>query len=179
MSDKQTFIVKHSNPRWREVMDRGIAAIREWCERADAQITLRDVLRTLDQNAAMWPALTDFARQVSWPVTQRDGTVKQATSDDMKDVMTATFEQETRMAPGLRGGFVMLGARTSKYGKKKMADFLAFVRAEGNDRGVVWSDEARDKFDKYIPADGFPDVTDPNEPELPDGWRANDINEGL
>ena len=148
--DKRTFIVQHSNDRWRDVMERGIAAIREWCEHADAQFTLRDVVRSLDQNAAMWPALTDFAKQVAWPVTQRDGTVRQADAYDMKDVMTAAFEEETRMTPGLRGGFVMLGARTSKYGKKKMGQLLTFIRAEGNDRGVVWSEKAKEKFAEYI-----------------------------
>lgn len=150
MSDKLLFIVKHDNPRWRDVMERGIAAIREWCEFRDGQFLMSDVLRTLDQNAAMWPALTDFARQVHWPVTQRDGTVRQADAYDIKDVMTAAFEEETRMTPGLRGGFVMLGARTSKYGKKKMGQFLTFIRSEGNDRGVVWSEKAKAKFAEYI-----------------------------
>jgi hypothetical protein len=146
----QTFIIKHDNPRCRHVWTNAIVAMREWYERGDFQIKLSDVLRTLDQNAAMWPALTDFARQVAWPVTQQDGTTRQADAYDMKDILTAAFETETRMAPGLRGGFVMLGARTSKYGKRKMADFLTFIRAEGNERGVIWSEKAKDKFDEFI-----------------------------
>lgn len=151
MSDKQTFKIERKNPRFADVARNAISAIKEaTLSGRDFMVVIGDVVRTLDQNAAMWPALTDFAKQVPWPVTQRDGTVRQADAYDIKDVMTAAFEEETRMAPGLRGGFVMLGARTSKYGKRKMADFLTFVRAEGNDRGVVWSEKARDKFDEYI-----------------------------
>ncbi|GAB2620179.1 recombination protein NinB [Novilysobacter erysipheiresistens] len=147
---KQRFIIERKNPRRADVLARAHRALDEAARDGDVMAVFDEVKRTLDQNAAMWPALTDFARQVAWPVTQRDGTVKQATPDDMKDVMTAAFEEETRMAPGLRGGFVMLGARTSKYGKKKMGDFLTFLRAEGNDRGVVWSEKANDKFEEYI-----------------------------
>lgn len=150
VTDKLAFIVRHENPRWRDVRDRAIEAIREWTERADAMIRLSDVLRTLDQNAAMWPALRDFAAQVPWQVTLEDGTTVRADAEDMKDVFTAAFERETRMAPGLRGGLVMLGSRTSKYGKRKMADFLTFLRAEGNERGVEWSEPAKDTFSEYI-----------------------------
>lgn len=148
--NKQTFLIEHKNPRFMAVVDRVCKAVRERAQESSFQVVLSEVKRTLSQNDAMWPALTDFAKQVAWPVTQRDGSTQQATADDMKDVLTAAFEEETRMAPGLRGGFVMLGARTSKYGKKKMGDFLTFLRAEGNDRGVVWSEKARDNFDQYI-----------------------------
>lgn len=148
---KQRFAVERKNPAHAAVGERSIAAIRAaMATGVDFMVTIGEVTRTLDQNAAMWPALTDFASQVAWPVTCADGTTRQATPEEMKDVLTAAFEQETRMAPGLRGGFVMLGARTSKYGKRKMGDFLTFVRAEGNERGVVWSEKARDTFDEYI-----------------------------
>lgn len=147
---KERFIIERKNPQSAQVLARAQRALDAAARDRDVMVVLDEVKRTLDQNAAMWPALTDFAKQVAWPVTQRDGSVKQATPDDMKDVLTAAFEEETRMAPGLRGGFVMLGARTSKYSKRKMADFLTFLRAEGNDRGVVWSEKANDKFEEYI-----------------------------
>lgn len=147
---KQRFIIERKNDRCVEVLLRAHQALDEAARDGDVMVVLDEVKRTLDQNAAMWPALTDFAKQVAWPVTQRDGSVKQADAYDMKDVLTAAFEEESRMAPGLRGGFVMLGARTSKYGKRKMGDFLTFLRAEGNDRGVVWSEKANDKFEEYI-----------------------------
>ena len=43
----------------------------------------------------------------------------------------------------------MVGASTREYSKKKMADFLTFLHAEGSARGVVWSRKAQDKFHEY------------------------------
>lgn len=149
MSDRETYVVERSNPRASQVLEKGLSAIRDRAARGDVQFVVSDVVRSRSQNDAMWPALTDFAAQVPWPVTQRDGSTRQATKDDMKDILTAAFEDETAMAPGLRGGFVMVGSRTSKYGKRKMAEFLTFLRSEGIDRGVQWSEKAEEKFEEY------------------------------
>jgi hypothetical protein len=146
---RQTFTIERRNPRWRDVLDRCVAAIREAAEAGDVLVKLGEIVRTLDQNAAMWPALTDITAQVPLVITSRSGATRKATAYDWKDVLTAAFEEETEWAPGLRGGVVMLGARTSKYGKRKMADFLSFVHAEGSERGVMWSDRSADKFDEY------------------------------
>ena len=81
-----------------------------------------------------------------------DNRYEQIRSRVWKDILTAAFKLELRMAPALiGGGFVMLGVRTSKYGKREMGDFLTFVKAEGDTRGVRWSAPARDRFDEYIP----------------------------
>lgn len=150
MTDKQTFQIKQDNPLRQAVVDRLVAAVVAWVASGkDLMVTLSDVTRTLDQNAAMWPALTDICRQVPLVVYRKDGSTRQATPYDWKDVMTAAYEEETEWVPGLRGGVVMLGARTSKYGKKKMGDFLTFLNAEGNERGVKWSAPARDKFAEF------------------------------
>lgn len=149
---RQLFVHDRDNPRRSGVAQSAIDAIRALSEAGESfEILIREIRRTLDQNAAMWPALRDFSRQVNWPVIQRDGTVGRADEHDLKDIFTAAFEQETRMAPGLNGGTVMLGARTSKYGKRKMGEFLTFVRAEGDQRGVRWSAPARETFDQFIP----------------------------
>jgi len=148
MNDKRVFIMERSNSRLAQVVENCCAAIREWSLVADLEVRLSDVLRTLDQNAAMWPALRDFASQVRWKV---NGAEQLLEPEDWKDILTAAFELEVRMAPALLGGgFVMLGVRTSRYGKKRMGEFLTFVRAEGDDRGVVWSAPARQNFDEYI-----------------------------
>ncbi|KAK6696937.1 hypothetical protein SNK04_013835 [Fusarium graminearum] len=55
-----------------------------------------------------------------------------------------------RMGPGLRGGVVMLGARTSKYSRRKMGDFLTFIHAEFSDR-VRWSDSSVEKLAQFAP----------------------------
>lgn len=151
MNTPALFLFKRDNPNRLRVIELVIATIRELAANDDEfQISLSEIKRTLDQNAAMWPALTDICKQVPLVITRRDGSNRKATPYDWKDIFTAAFEEETEWAPGLRGGVVMLGARTSKYSKKKMGDFLTFLRAEGNDRGVIWSEKANHKFDEYI-----------------------------
>lgn len=147
---KQLFIHKHDNPHRHAVASRAWEAICALVDAAqDFQITLDDVKRTLDQNAAMWPSLADFQKTVQWMVTDNFGQQKLATTEDVKDILTAAFEGETRMAAGLNGGVVFLGARTSQYSKRKMGEFLTFLHAEGDQRGVVWSKKAKDDLDFY------------------------------
>lgn len=148
MNAKRTFIIEQSNERRDLVVDGACAAIREWAATSDLQVDLGDVKRSLDQNAAMWPALRDFAAQVQWSV---NGEERLLEPEDWKDILTAAFELEVRVAPALNGGIVMLGARTSRYGKRQMGEFLSFVRAEGDQRGIRWSAPARENFRDYIP----------------------------
>lgn len=151
--DKSTFLYKRDNPKRLAVVELVIATIRELAANdSEFQITLADIKRTLDQNAAMWPALSDFARQVPWPHTVKgEWTIALMRPESWKAVLTAAFEQQTEMAQAIGGGSVMVGARTSQYSKRKMADFLTFVRAEGTERGVKWSEKAEAKFDEYAP----------------------------
>ncbi len=148
---KRTFLIDPPNNRnWPQVISNVVSAINEWLKGGPVQITLDEPKRTLDQNAAMWPALSDIAKQVPLVITRRDGSTRQATAYDWKDVLTAAFEEETEWAPGLRGGVVMLGARTSKYSRRKMGDFLTFIHAEFSDR-VRWSDSAVEKLAQFAP----------------------------
>ena len=90
--------------------------------------------RTLDQNAAQWPILQAFADQLEWPV---NGRMCKMIDEEWKDVLTAAFKNETvRLAMGLDGGVVMLGQRTSGFGKKGFSDWLEFLHATAADRGV-------------------------------------------
>lgn len=148
---KRTFLIDPpNNSNWAQVVSSVVRAINEWLKGGPVQITLDEPKRTLDQNAAMWPALSDIAKQVPLVITRRDGSTRQATPYDWKDVLTAAFEEETEWAPGLRGGVVMLGARTSKYSRRKMGDFLTFIHAEFSDR-VRWSDSAVEKLAQFAP----------------------------
>jgi len=57
--------------------------------------------------------------------------------EDWKDLLTAAFKQElARVAPGLDGGMVLLGQRTSKFGKKQFSDWLEFLHATAVARDV-------------------------------------------
>ncbi len=148
---KRTFLIDPQNNRnWPQVISNVVSGINDWIKGGPVQITLDEPKRTPDQNAAMWPALTDIAKQVPLVITRRDGSTRQATAYDWKDVLTAAFEEETEWAPGLRGGVVMLGARTSKYSRRKMGDFLTFIHAEFSDR-VRWSDSAVERLAQFAP----------------------------
>jgi len=95
-----------------------------------------DPSRTLEQNAMQWPYLAAFSQQLLWPV---NGVMSKMSEEDWKDTLTAAFEKETnlRLAAGLDGGVVMLGRRTSKFGKKKFSEWIDFLQAVAALKGVV------------------------------------------
>ena len=115
-------------------------------------------IRTLDQNAAMWPALHDLAAQAGYrPARWRgdrcveDGGytlmgpgVRPLTPDDWKDVMTALWKTTNgarlRFVPHPDGsGLIALGLRTSKLSKRDMSDLLDCIYAFGSGLGVRFS----------------------------------------
>ena len=97
-------------------------------------VTVGEATRSLDQNAAQWPILQAFADQLQWPI---NGRMEWLLKEDWKDLLTAAFKQETaRVAPGLDGGMVLLGQRTSKFGKKQFSDWLEFLHATAVARDV-------------------------------------------
>lgn len=94
-------------------------------------VTIGERTRTLDQNAALWPALTDISQQVDWYGNRM-------TPEEWKDVFSAALTKQ-RVVPGLDGGFVVCGQRTSKMGKREFSDLLDLIHAFGAERGVQWS----------------------------------------
>lgn len=103
-------------------------------------VTVKEEGRTLDQNAAMWPLLERFAQQKAWHV---NGKLEYLTAEDWKDLLTAAFKnQANRIATGIDGGVVILGARTSKMTKPEFSDFLEFIHATAAEIGVELFAEA-------------------------------------
>lgn len=95
--------------------------------------------RSIAQNAKLWACLADIAEQLEWPV---NGLMQKLSSEDWKTLITAAARQETRVAAGLSGGAVMLGASTRKMTVAEMGDVIEFMHAFGAERGVVWSEKA-------------------------------------
>lgn len=124
---KQTFVLVHTEAR-----KRAVAAVQT---APDGFVTIVcELTRSADQNAAQWPILQAFADQLQWPI---NGRMEQITPDEWKDILTAAFKRETvRVAMGLDGGMVMLGARTSKMGKREFSEWLDFLNATAAARGV-------------------------------------------
>ena len=104
-------------------------------------------LRTAAQNRFQWPILNAWAAQKPWPV---NGVMTKISADDYKDILTAAFEGETnpRIAAGYNGGIVMLGRRTSKYGKKRFSEWAEWLVAASMVAGIKipaarWQDDER------------------------------------
>jgi len=99
-------------------------------------VTIREGDRTLEQNAAQWPILDAFSKQLAWPV---NGHMSRLSPEEWKDILTAAFRkgEKQHVALGIDGGFVLLGLRTSRMGKKEFSDWLEFLNATAADRGVV------------------------------------------
>jgi len=151
---KRTFVVAHDNPNRAQVCEKAIQHMRDQYRAGQSfEIEVREPRRSLDSNAAMWATLADIAGQVEWPHTV-DGAwqIAKMDSDSWKAVLTAAFEAETRMAQGVGGGTVMLGARTSKFSKRRMGEFLEFCNAFGSERGVRWSAKALEDLAQWAPA---------------------------
>jgi hypothetical protein len=131
---KRYFVLAHSSAR-----QGAMTAIHEAPD--GYVVTLCEPKRNLDQNAAQWPILQAFSKQIKWPV---NGELVTLEPDEFKDILTAAFFGESvRLAQGLNGGVVMLGKRTSKFTKKEFSDWLEFLHAAAAARGVVVYPEQR------------------------------------
>lgn len=91
--------------------------------------------RSIEQNRTQWPILEAFAKQLVWPI---NGVMTRMDAADWKDILSAAFRKEAvRIAPGLEGGIVMLGMRTSKMKKPEFSEWIEFLYATAALRGVV------------------------------------------
>lgn len=84
--------------------------------------------RTVEQNRRLWSLLTDISSQVNWYG-------QKLSPDDWKDVLTAALKKE-RVVPGINGGFVVLGQRTSKMTKNEMTELQELIEAFGAEKEV-------------------------------------------
>ena len=119
---KQIFIMSHDLAR-----ERAKNAIH--CAPEGYVVTIQEPTRSLDQNAALWPLLGEIAKQVDWYG-------EKLTDENWKDMLTAALKKE-KIVPGINGGFVVLGQRTSKMNKKDFSELLDFAHAFAADKGVV------------------------------------------
>jgi hypothetical protein len=76
----------------------------------------------------MWVALGHLSNQVVWHG-------QKLTKEEWKDVLTASLNNQ-RAVPGINGGFVVLGARTSKMTVEEMTEVLELAFAFGAEHGV-------------------------------------------
>ena len=122
---KQTFIMSHDLARQRAVQAVQIAP-------AGWAVTVGEPTRSLDQNAAQWPYLAGFAAQKQLCI---NGVMQWCTDDDWKDVLTACWNGEMRMA-AFDGKVIMLPQRTSTMGKRVFSTWMEFLVAMAAQSGV-------------------------------------------
>jgi len=107
------------------------AAMRMIAEAPDGYIcTVKEPTRTLAQNALMWRMLGELSEQVDWYG-------QKLTDAEWKDVLTASLKKQ-KAVPGIDGGFVVLGARTSKMSIAEMSELIELMYAFGAQRGVMF-----------------------------------------
>ncbi|MDK2633158.1 recombination protein NinB [Pantoea stewartii subsp. indologenes] len=104
------------------------------------EIVIQERKRTSDQNRKLWPLLHDLSAQVTWYG-------QKYTPDDWKDLITALVakskNEQQRTAPGIGGGVVMFGSRTSKMRVSEMVEVIEAIYWFGTEQSVKFSDEAR------------------------------------
>jgi len=89
---------------------------------------MTDKPRSTEQNARMWAMLTDVSRQVVWYGQKLQ-------PEEWKDVFSASLNRQ-KVVPGIDGGFVVLGMRTSKMTVAQMAELMELMEAFGAQQGV-------------------------------------------
>ena len=135
--EKATFLLRSDNIR-----QNCISAIQQLPANPEKpfEIVIRERKRTTDQNRRMWPLLHDLSRQVEWYG-------QKYTPDDWKDLITALVakskNEQQRTAPGIGGGVVMFGSRTSKMRVSEMVEVIEAIYWFGTEQNVKFSDEAR------------------------------------
>ena len=99
-------------------------------------LEIRPEKRSDAQNRRLWSMLHDISTQVDWYG-------QKLSDEEWKDVFSAALKKQ-KAVPGLDGGFVICGQRTSKMTKAEMAELQTLMEAFAAERGVVlkvWGDE--------------------------------------
>lgn len=118
---KQLFILAHETAR-----NGAINAIRNAPD--GMVVEIKEQTRNLEQNAALWALLGDIANQVDWYG-------QKLSAEDWKHILSSSLKKQ-RVAPGIDGGFVVLGLSTSKMSKKEFSELLELAHAFAAEHGV-------------------------------------------
>lgn len=104
-------------------------------------ITITPERRSDEQNRRMWAMLGDVSRQVCWHG-------QYLSSMDWKHIFTAAHEQQ-RVAPGIDGGYVVLGQSTRRQTKAWFGDLFELIEAFGADPAHPVKFSAADNYEDY------------------------------
>jgi hypothetical protein len=108
-------------------------AVKPWVAAGHRlHLEIRADTRSLAQNRLLWQRLGEVSQQVVWHGLK-------LTAEEWKDVFSAARKQQ-RAVPGISGGFVVLGERTSQYTQAEMTELLDLIEAFGTEHGVLFRD---------------------------------------
>lgn len=96
-------------------------------------VTVKTDTRSLAQNARMWAMLTDVSKQVVWHG-------QKLAPEDWKTIFSAALKKQ-RVLPGIDGGFVVMGDRTSQMTVGEMSDLMELMSAFAAERDVIFHDK--------------------------------------
>jgi hypothetical protein len=111
--------------------------LHAWIAKApwNTRVTFQGPKRSVPQNDLMWSRLTEISENVVWYG-------QKLSTDDWKDIFTASL-RKARVVPGLDGGsFVPLGMRTSDMSKEEMTALLDLIDAFAAEHDVTFHEAA-------------------------------------
>jgi hypothetical protein len=101
-----------------------------------ALVNIRPETRSNEQNSKMWAMLSDIAR------AKPQG--RELTTDKWKALFMDAIGIPADWEPGINGGVVNVGYRSSRLTREQMSDMIEQMYAYGAENGVVWSDETNE-----------------------------------
>lgn len=108
------------------VRERAIQAVRDAYD--GMIVTINEPTRNLEQNSLLWKLLSEISEQIVWHGNR-------LTPDQWKDVLSASLYSQ-KVVPGIDGGFVVCGQRTSKMTKSEFSEMLELIHAFAAEQGV-------------------------------------------
>jgi hypothetical protein len=97
-----------------------------------AVVNIRPPTRTGEQNSKMWAMLSDIAR------AKPQG--RELTTDKWKALFMDAIGIPADWEPGINGGVVNVGYRSSRLTKEQMSEMIEQIYAYGAEHGVEWSE---------------------------------------
>lgn len=109
--------------------------VKGWVAKAPpgTLVSFKKPCRSTDQNKLLWQRLGEISESMEW-----DG--KRLSSEDWKDLFTGAI-RKCDVVPGLEGGVVVLGLRTSSMSRTEMTALLDYISAFAAENGIKLSDE--------------------------------------
>lgn len=108
-------------------------------------IEAREESRSDKQNRMMWPLLKDLSAQVVW----YGETLEPAEWKDLITVLVSQMqapEKEQKSAPGINGGRVYFGVRTSQSSKRYMVEVIEAIFWFGTEHRVKFSEKSNSRI---------------------------------